>query len=135
MIIIIVCHSQFDVKQIPSIVLKQVLKRHPMSIDNVRRYFSNPRSFSPRHLELDQSDSQRFVSSIGTSGSLSPLKHSPLHSTPYEDGTVTKDFIRFDQSRSLITRSAPLPSFIKHSTGREPLCFSSPCDADFKRES
>ena len=121
---------QVDVKQIPSIVLKQVLKRHPMSIQNVRKCFSNPRSITPRHSRMS-SGHHGLLSSVSASASLSPLKHSSLY-LPYEEGAITKDFLGFNQSSSLIVRRPPSPPFI-HPT--EPLCFSSAYEADSKNES
>lgn len=105
-----------------------MLKRHPMSIQNVRRYFSNPRSLTPRHSRMS-SDNHGLLSSISTSASLSPLKHSSLH-LPYEEGTITKDFLGCNQSASLVVRRRPSLPFI-HTT--KPLCFSSAHEPDSKK--
>ena len=108
-------YVQLDVKQVPTLIMKQVLKRHPMSIQNVKNYFSNPASSCPRK---ESPDKHVYQSSIVTSASLSPLKHS---FKPYEEVTVTDDFMGFGQT-SLIARRPSAPPSV-HST--EPLCFSS----------
>ena len=72
-------------------------------------------------------DSFGPLSSVSASASLSPLKHSSLH-IPYEEGTVTKDFLGFNHSRSLIVRRPPSPQFMHSPT--EPLCFSSAYETD-----
>ena len=100
-----------------------------MSIKNVRKYFSNPRSLTPRHLTMS-SENNGYLTSVGTSASLSPLKHNSVHA-PYEEGTITKDFLGFNQT-PLIVRRPPSPPFI-HST-EEPLCFSSAHEIDSKSE-
>ena len=104
---------QFDVKQVPTLIMKQVLKRHPMSIQIVRNYFSNPVSSHPRRRSSDQT----YQSSIVTSSSLSPLKHSLK---PYEEEALTDDFLGFDQTPIVARRPAAPPSV----NSTEPLCFS-----------
>ena len=116
--------TQIDVKQIPSLIMKQVLKCHPMSIQNVRKYFSNPHSSSQRHLQRRSDANHKFLSSTSTSASLSPVKHSSL---PYEEDTVTNDFLTFDQTPSAIVRRPSTPPSI-YST--DPLCFSTTYGVD-----
>ena len=97
-----------------------------MSIENVRKYFSNPHSVTPRHLKISSDN----LSSVSASANLSPLKHSSLH-VRYEEGAIAEDFLGFNQTPSLIVRRPPSPPFI-HST--EPLCFSSPYEVESKNE-
>lgn len=88
-----------------------------MSIQNVRKYFSSPAPSSPKHTKK-RSKEHRYESSVSTCASISPLKHS---FKPYEEGTVTNDFLGFDQAPSSSVRS-PYERPSKLST--EPLCFS-----------
>lgn len=87
---------QFDAKGLPSIIMNQILKRHPLALRYIRQQFVQPRIYS-------QGDSLSITQS-------SPFERTTVASSYYEEATPIEHFVRGRHAKPVMHYTSSVPT-------------------------